>query len=187
MFTGLPARWVEQRRSVVSFGPRVWSIRQGQSLGGRAVVGRSRGAAGKAMDWRSPRRFVAGLLAAALGGAGWAPEPRRAVAARQRGQRTATGPRGPLPAARARPAARKRAAQRLARQADPRLRRQRLPPGRVRLPGLRVRRPRRQRGDRPDQPDDLAGRQLLGRGHVLRTRRHLLPTRPPATTRTRPT
>ena len=63
-------------------------------------------------------------------------------------------------------------------EADPGLGGERLPQGRVPLPGLHLRRPRRQRGARPEQPDDLAGWRRLGRRRLLRTGRHLhLPDR----------
>ncbi len=55
----------------------------------------------------------------------------------------------------------------LAREADPDLRHERLPPGRVPLPGLPLRRPRRPR--RESRP----GRPPLRRGHLLATQRHL--------------
>ena len=69
------------------------------------------------------------------------PRARRSTTARARARA-----RHPLPAARQAPAARER--RRLAGEADPRLRRQRLPRRRVPLPGLPLRRPRRAGGAR---------------------------------------
>ena len=84
------------------------------------------------------------------------------LARRPKGQGATARPAGPLPAARRMRRSWKTRRAHLARAADPRLGRERLPQRRVPLPGLPLRRPRRQGGHRPDQPDALARRRPLG-------------------------